>query len=89
MLNIYLSNRRDHQVPGARVPGYALNLTDVDGTPVARGESGILWVRGYSQAPLYWNRAHKTADTMTADTMRDGWIWTGDRFREDAKELFT
>jgi len=37
-------------------------------------------VLGNSQAPLYWNRADKSADTM-----RDSWIWTGDRFREDAE----
>jgi benzoate-CoA ligase family protein len=87
VLHIYLSNRLDRQVPGAsgaRVPGYELKLTDVDGVPVAPGESGILWVRGDSQAPLYWNRPDKTADTM-----RDGWIWTGDRFHEDAEGFFT
>jgi acetyl-CoA synthetase len=36
-------------------------------------------VRGDSQAPCYWNRPDKTAETM-----RDGWIYTGDRFRCDA-----
>jgi acetyl-CoA synthetase len=36
-------------------------------------------VRGDSQAPAYWNRPDKTAETM-----RESWIWTGDRFREDA-----
>ena len=28
------------------------------------GESGILWVRGDSSAPCYWNRPDKTAETM-------------------------
>jgi len=32
-----------------------------------------------SNAPCYWNRPEKTAETM-----RDGWIWTGDRFTVDA-----
>jgi len=45
---------------------------------VARGQSGIMWVRGDSAAPMYWNRPDKTRETM-----RDGWIWTGDRFHED------
>jgi benzoate-CoA ligase family protein len=81
LLHIYLSNRVDLQKPGAsgaRVPGYELKLTDPEGSAVAPGESGVLWVRGDSQAPLYWNRPDKTAETM-----RDGWIYTGDRFGVD------
>jgi benzoate-CoA ligase family protein len=82
VLHIYLSNSPSQQKPGAsgkRVPGYELRLTDPDGRDVAEGESGILWVRGDSQAPCYWRRPDKTAETM-----RDGWIYTGDRFRRDA-----
>jgi acetyl-CoA synthetase len=79
---MYLSNRIDAQKPGAsgrRVPGYEIKLTDSDGNPVERGASGVMWVRGDSAAPFYWNRADKTRETM-----REGWIWTGDRFHEDA-----
>jgi benzoate-CoA ligase family protein len=82
VLHVYLSNTPAQQKPGAsgrRVPGYELRLTGPDGRDVAEGESGILWVRGHSQAPCYWNRPDKTAETM-----RDGWIYTGDRFRCDA-----
>jgi acyl-coenzyme A synthetase/AMP-(fatty) acid ligase len=82
MLHIYLSNDVDRQKPGAsgrRVPGYELRLTDPEGNEVGEGESGILWVRGHSQAPHYWNRPDQTANTMRGD-----WIWTGDRFRRDA-----
>jgi benzoate-CoA ligase family protein len=81
VLHIYLSNRIDRQKPGAsgaRVPGYEIKLTDMDGNAVQRGESGVMWVRGDSSAPLYWNRPDKTQETM-----RQGWIWTGDRFHED------
>ena len=42
-LHIYLSNRPERQTLGAsgmRVPGYELRLTDVEGHPVAKGESG-------------------------------------------------
>ncbi|MET0151356.1 MAG: benzoate-CoA ligase family protein [Candidatus Binatia bacterium] len=81
VLHIYLSNGAERQTLGAsgtRVPGYELRLTDSEGRPVAKGEPGILWVRGDSQAPCYWNRPDKTAETM-----RDGWIYTGDRFREN------
>ena len=81
VLHIYLSNTPQAQRAGAsgrRVPGYELKLTNPEGDEVAPGESGILWVRGHSQAPCYWRRPDKTAETM-----RDGWIYTGDRFRCD------
>ena len=57
-------------------------LTDPEGRPVAKGEPGILWVRGDSQAPCYWNRSDKTAETM-----RGGWIYTGDRFRRERRRI--
>lgn len=87
VLHIYLSNRLDRQVigaSGARVPGYELRLVDPEGREVAQGEPGILMVRGDSQAPFYWNRPDKTAETMRGD-----WIWTGDRFRQDAGGFYT
>jgi len=86
VLHIYLSNMPAAQKAGAsgrRVPGYELRLTDPDGADVAPGGTGVLWVRGDSQAPCYWNRPDKTADTM-----RDGWIYTGDRFRLDSDGFY-
>jgi acetyl-CoA synthetase len=83
VLHIYLSNRPERKKLGAaglRVPGYELALRDTDGCEVGDGEEGILWVRGDSNTPLYWNRPDKTAETI-----RDGgWIYTGDRFLRDA-----
>ncbi|MBV9076722.1 MAG: AMP-binding protein, partial [Methylobacteriaceae bacterium] len=38
-----------------------------------------LWVRGDSNAPSYWNRPDKTAETMR----EEGWIYTGDRMVRD------
>jgi benzoate-CoA ligase family protein len=87
VLHVYLSNRPDRFKPGAsglRVPGYELRLVDADGHAAAPGEGGILCVRGTSQAPMYWRRPEKTAETM-----RDGWIWTGDRFHVDAEGFYT
>src|SRR5947208_1933477 len=58
VLHIYLSNTPAQQKPGAsgkRVPGYELRLTDPEGRAIAPGESGVLWVRGHSQSPCYWN----------------------------------
>ena len=81
LLHIYLSNTPARSEPGSaglRVPGYELKLLDHDAIPVASDESGTLWVRGDSSAPCYWNKPDKTAETM-----REDWICTGDRFRVD------
>jgi acyl-coenzyme A synthetase/AMP-(fatty) acid ligase len=80
MLHIYLSNRLDdHRIgsAGARVPGYEIRLETPDGSPAGPGEEGVMFVRGHSSAPCYWNRPDKTADTMRGD-----WLYTGDRFIE-------
>ena len=83
VLHIYLSNTAEMKKLGAagkRVPGYEVMLRDSDEREVADGEEGILWVRGNSNSPGYWNRPDKTAETMRAE----GWIYTGDRFVRDA-----
>lgn len=87
VLHIYLSNDEAARRPGAagrRVPGYEIALRDMDGREVGDGEEGILWVRGDSNAPAYWNRPDKTADTMRAE----GWIYTGDRMTRDADGFY-
>lgn len=80
MLHIYLSNTPERQVPGAAgrvVPGYAVRLVDDAGQPVTAesGGEGIMQVRGGSMMPGYWNRPDKDAESL-----RDGWLHTGDRF---------
>ncbi|MEA2343117.1 MAG: hypothetical protein QOF63_1286 [Thermoanaerobaculia bacterium] len=82
VLHIYLSNRPEKKKLGAaglRVPGYEVALKDKDGRDVGDNEEGILWVRGDSNTPLYWNRPDKTAETIR----EEGWIYTGDRFVRD------
>lgn len=81
VLHIYVSNYVDDLCKGAsgkRVPGYEVELRDMDGKIVPPGEAGTMWVRGDSQAPFYWNQPDKTAETM-----REDWIYTGDRFTQD------
>jgi benzoate-CoA ligase family protein len=83
VLHIYLSNRPERKKLGAaglRVPGYEVALRDKDGRDVADDEEGILWVRGDSNTPLYWNRPDKSAETIR----EGGWIYTGDRFVRDS-----
>jgi benzoate-CoA ligase family protein len=82
-LHIYLSNRPDNKKIGAaglRVPGYEIALRDKDGREVGDNEEGIMWVRGDSNTPLYWNRPDKSAETIR----EGGWIYTGDRFVRDS-----
>ena len=86
-LHIYLSNRPDRKKPGAaglRVPGYEIALKDKEGREVADHEEGIMWVRGDSSTPLYWNRPDKSAETIR----EGGWIYTGDRFVRDAEGFY-
>jgi benzoate-CoA ligase family protein len=83
VLHIYLCNRAEKKKLGAaglRVPGYEIALRDKDGREVGDNEEGILWVRGDSNTPLYWNRPDKTAETIR----EGGWIYTGDRFVRDS-----
>jgi benzoate-CoA ligase family protein len=82
VLHVYLSNLPEKKKPGAagkRVPGYEVVLRDKDGREVDGSEEGIMWVRGDSATPLYWNRPDKSAETIR----EGGWIYTGDRFQRD------
>ncbi len=85
--NVYLSNTPETQPPGAtglRVPGYEIALKTQNGRDVSDGDEGIMWVRGHSNTPLYWNEPDRTADTI-----RDGgWVCTGDRFVRDADGFY-
>jgi len=81
LLHVYLSNQPgDYRLgsAGKAIAGYEIELRDSDGVKVAAGETGIMWVRGHSSAVSYWNRPEATKDTM-----REDWIYTGDRFRLD------
>jgi len=81
LLHIYLSNTVDDQRSGSagkRVPGYEVELRNPNGEKSIAGEEGVMYVRGHSSTPLYWNRPENTAETMHGD-----WINTGDRFTEE------
>jgi benzoate-CoA ligase family protein len=87
VLHIYLSNLPDRKKPGAaglRVPGYEVVLKDKDGREIEGSQEGIMWVRGDSATPLYWNRPDKSAETIR----EGGWIYTGDRFQRDEEGFY-
>jgi benzoate-CoA ligase family protein len=88
LLNVYLSNTPERKKPGStglRVPGYELVLKAADEREIAGEGEGILWVRGHSATPLYWNSPEQTARTVRDD----GWIRTGDCFARDADGFYT
>ena len=81
MLHIYCSNTAEDLAPGSSgrpVPGYDVKLVDDDGDVVDGPGSGDLYVRGESMLREYWNQPEKTADSI-----RDGWFYSRDRYRRD------
>lgn len=50
-----------------------VRVADERGNPLPTGETGEILVRGASVMLGYWNRPDATADTV-----RDGWLYTGD-----------
>ena len=82
MLHIFCSNTTGRLRPGSSgvaVPGYDLKLLGDDDEPVLQGETGTLYVRGDSALAGYWRQHEKTRRTVLGD-----WVWTGDRYRQDA-----
>ncbi|WP_128294211.1 class I adenylate-forming enzyme family protein [Afifella aestuarii] len=50
-----------------------VRVADGDGHTLAPGESGEILVRGPSVMAGYWQN-----EKASAETLRDGWLWTGD-----------
>ena len=79
MWHIFISNRPGDVVPGTLgrvVPGFDVKLCDDDGTSVPDGEVGVLWVRGDSRSPGYWQQPEETARAF-----RGEWYISGDMLR--------
>ena len=76
-----LAGERRNMSMGLPAPGYTSRLVREDGRPVARGEIGQIVVRGEPGLSLM-KGYHKNPDA-TADTIRDGWLWSGDNARQD------
>ncbi len=60
-----------------------VNLVDRDGVPVKPGEVGEIVVRGSIMMKEYWQDPLKTAETI-----RNGWLHTGDLARMDDEGYF-
>lgn len=88
MLHIFVSNRPGRVHPGSSgepVPGYGVELRDVDGRVVeGDGTPGELYVRGDSAATGYWCRAETTRQVFLGD-----WVRTGDTYLRNADGTYT
>jgi long-chain acyl-CoA synthetase len=58
---------------GPAIPGVEVKIVDDNGVEVPRGESGELICRGANVMVGYWHQPEATAETL-----RDGWLHTGD-----------
>ncbi len=61
-----------------------MKIVDEDGNEVGPGEAGELLIRGPHVTPGYWRRPEATAETI-----KDGWLWTGDLAVKDDEGFFT
>ncbi|MCT9078703.1 benzoate-CoA ligase family protein [Streptomyces fulvoviolaceus] len=88
MLHIFMSNRQGRVHPGssgAPVPGYAVELRDVEGRIVeGDGVPGELYVRGESAAVGYWCRAETSRQVFLGD-----WVRTGDTYVRNGDGTYT
>ena len=61
-----------------------VRVVDAAGQPLPTGETGEVVVRGDTVMPGYWNNPNATAQTL-----RDGWLYTGDMGALDADGFLT
>jgi benzoate-CoA ligase len=86
MFHIYISNYPGDVVAGSLgrlVPGYEARIVGPEGTDVAPGEAGTLWIKGESAAILYWQAHEKSKEVLRGD-----WVVTGDHMRQDEDGYF-
>ena len=76
--NLFLPSSEVTRLPGAYLEAaYSRGeVVDPDGAPVAPGESGELLLSGPCLMAGYWQN-----EDATAETIRDGWLHTGDLFK--------
>ncbi len=68
---------------GVPLEGVILRVVDADGNEVKPGEVGELTVKSPGNTIGYWNNPEATAETL-----RDGWLYTGDLVKKDAEGYY-
>lgn len=77
---VHLGVENIHKVGAIGVPGYRweCKIVDENDKEVAQGEVGELCVKGPGMMTCYYNNPEATAETL-----RDGWLYTGDVAMQD------
>lgn len=77
---VHLGMKNIHKVGAIGVPGYRWKCKIVDerGSQVSQGGVGELCVKGPGLMTCYYNDPQATADTL-----KDGWLYTGDMAMQD------
>jgi benzoate-CoA ligase family protein len=86
LLHAFIHNYPQRNRPGSSgevLEGYECRLIDDSGKVLEGAARGHLHVRGGSAIPYYLNKPEKTAETI-----RDGWVRTGDVYRRDEDGFF-
>jgi long-chain acyl-CoA synthetase len=68
---------------GVPIEGVEMKVVDDDDNDVAQGEVGEIVIRGHNVMKGYWNKPDATGDTL-----RDGWLHTGDMAKVDEDGYF-
>lgn len=77
---VHLGVENIHKVGAIGIPGYRwkCKIVDENGEPVQQGDVGELCVKGPGVMTCYYNDPEATANTI-----RDGWLFTGDMAMQD------
>ena len=77
---VHLGVENVHKVGAIGVPGYQweVKIVDPDGTEVTKGDVGELCLKGPGVMTCYYRD-----EKATADTLKDGWLYTGDMAMQD------
>jgi long-chain acyl-CoA synthetase len=68
---------------GTPIKGVEMKVVDDDGNEVDQGEVGEILIRGHNVMKGYWDRPEATEETV-----RDGWLYTGDMGKTDEDGYF-
>jgi long-chain acyl-CoA synthetase len=68
---------------GIPIDGVEMKVVDDDGNELPQGEVGEIVIRGHNVMKGYWGKPEATAETV-----RDGWLHTGDMARVDEDGYF-